>query len=229
MPLIQGHRYCQPYSGTSEVHNPESKPPLRSSNGNWKHLFEFQAWLLCELPHLDDLGWCFSVWGLCCCSVSQPRPTLCDPMDCRPPGYSVLHCLPSLLKLMSIELVMPSNHLILCHPLLLPSIFPSMKVFSNDLALCIRWPKYWCFSVSISPSNEYSGLISFKIDWFDLLEVQGTFKSLLQHHGSASAFFMVKLSHPYMAPGKTIAFTVWNFVGKVMSLPLNTLCCAVLC
>jgi len=132
----------------------------------------------------------------------------------------------SLLKLMSIESVMPSNHLILCRPLLfLPSIFHSVSVFSNDLALCIRWPKYWSFSFSISPSNEYSGLISFRIDWLDLLAVQGTLKSLLQHHSSkasvlqCSAFFMVQLSHPYMTTGKTR----WTFVGKVMSLLFNML------
>ena len=116
----------------------------------------------------------------------------------------------SLLKLMSIELVIPSNHLILCHPLLLlPSIFPSIRVFSNESVLCIRWPKYWSFSFSISPSNEYSGLISFRMDWLALLAVQGTLKSLLQHHSSKasilqhSAFFIVQLSHPYMTTGKT--------------------------
>ena len=121
----------------------------------------------------------------------------------------------SLLKLMSIESVMPSNHLVLCHPLLLlPSIFPSSRVFSNESVLCIRWPKYWSFSFSISPSNEYSGLISFRIDWLDLLAVQGTLKSLLQHHNSKasvlqhSAFFIVQLSHPYMTTGKTIALTI---------------------
>ena len=136
----------------------------------------------------------------------------------------------SLLKLMSIELVMPSNHLILCHPLLLlRSIFPSIRVFSNELALCIRWPKYWSLSFSISPSNEYSGLISFRIDWFDLLAVQGTYKSLLQYHSSKasilprSAFFTVQLSHPYMTTGKTIALTRRTFVGKVMSLLFNML------
>ena len=124
----------------------------------------------------------------------------------------------SLLKLMSIESVMPSNCLILCHPLLLPSIFPSIRVFSNESALCIRWPKYRSFSFSISPSNEYSGLISFRIDWLDLLAVQGTLKSLLQHHSSkasilqCSAFFIVQLSHPYMTTGKTIALTRQNFV-----------------
>ena len=131
---------------------------------------------------------------------------------------------------MSIELVMPSNHLILCRPLLfLPSIFPSIRVFSNESVLHIRWPKYWSFSFSISPSNEYSGLISFRIDWLDLLAVQGTVKSLLLHHSSKasipqlSAFFMVQLSHPYMTTGKTLALTIWTFVGKVISLLLNML------
>ena len=125
---------------------------------------------------------------------------------------------------------MPSNHLILCHPLLLlPSIFPSIRVFSNELALYIRWPKYWSFSFNISPSNEHPGLISFKMDWLDLLAVQGTLKSLLQHHSSKatilrhSAFFTVQLSHPYMTTGKTIALTRRILVGKVMSLLLNML------
>ena len=128
----------------------------------------------------------------------------------------------NLLKLMSVESVMPSNHLILCCPLLLlPSIFLIIRVFSNESVLCIRWPKYWSFSFSISPSNEYSGLISFRIDLFDLLAVQGTLKSLLQHHSSKasvlrrSAFFMVQLSHPYMTTGKTIALTKWTFVSNV--------------
>ena len=130
---------------------------------------------------------------------------------------------------MSIELVMPSNHLILCHPLLLPSIFPSITVFSNESALRIRWPKYWSFSFNVSLSNEYPGLISFRMDWLDLLAVQGTLKSLLQHHSSKasilplSAFFTVQLSHPYMTTGKTIALTVWAFVYKVMCLLFNTL------
>ena len=129
----------------------------------------------------------------------------------------------SLLKVMSIESVMPSNHLILCHPLLLlPSIFPSIRVFSSESVPHIRWPKYWSFSFSISPSNEYSGLISFTMDWLDLLAVQGSLKSLLQHH-SSSAFFIVQLSHPYLTTGKTIALTRWTFVGKVMSLLLNML------
>ena len=129
---------------------------------------------------------------------------------------------------MSIESVMPSNHLILCHPLLLlPSIFPSIRVFSNGSALCIRWPKCWSFSFKISPFNDHPGLISFRMDWLDLLVVQGTLKSLLQHHSSKasifqhSTFFMVQLSHPYMTTGKTIALTRQTFVGKVMSLLFN--------
>ena len=136
----------------------------------------------------------------------------------------------NLLKLMSIELVMTSDHLILCHPLLFPpSIFPSITVFSNESVLPIRWPKYWSFSFSISPSDEHSGLISFRMDWFDLLAIQGTLKSLLQNHSSkasilwCSAFFMVQLSHLYMTTGKTIALTRWNFVSKVMSLLFNML------
>ena len=127
----------------------------------------------------------------------------------------------SLLKLMSIESVMPSNHLILCLLfLLLPSIFPTIRVFSNESVLRIRWPKYWSFSFSISPSNKYSGIISFRMDWLDLLAVHGTLKSLLQHHSSKAsilqcpAFFIVQLSHPYMTTGKTIALTRWIFVGK---------------
>ena len=131
---------------------------------------------------------------------------------------------------MSIESVMPSSHLILCCPLpLLPPILPSIRVFSNESTLHIRWPKYWSFSFSISPSNEYLGLISFRIDWLDLLAVQWTLKSLLQHHSSKasilrrSAFFTVQISHPYMNTGKTIALTRWTFVGKVMSLFLNML------
>ena len=125
---------------------------------------------------------------------------------------------------------MISNHLILCHPLLfLPSIFPSIKVFTNESALQIRWPKYWSFSFSIHPSSEYSGLISFRMDWLDLLAVHGTLKSLLQHHSSkasilrSSAFFIVQISHAYMTAGKTIALTKWTFVGKVMSLLFNML------
>ena len=140
------------------------------------------------------------------------------------------HQLPEFTQLMSMALVMPSNHLILCHPLLLlPSIFPSMRVFSNESVLHIRWPKYWSFSFSISPSNEHPGLISFRMDWLDLLAVQGTLKSLLQHHSSKasilrhSGFFRVQHSHPYMTTGKTTALTRWTVAGKVMSLLFNKL------
>ena len=135
----------------------------------------------------------------------------------------------SLPKLMSIESVIPSNHLILCHPLLLPSVFPRIRVFSNESALCIRWPKYWSFIFNISPSNEHPGLISFRMDWLDLLAVQGTLKSLIQHHSSKSsilrysAFFTVQLLHLYMTTGKTIALTRRNFVDKVMFLSFNML------
>ena len=136
----------------------------------------------------------------------------------------------SLLKFMSIELVIPSNHLILCYPLvLLPSIFPSIRVFSNESVLHTRWPKYWRLNFSISLFSEYSELISFRIDWFDLLAAQGTSKSLCQHHSAkasilgCSAFFMVQLSHPYMTTGKTIVLTIWTFLGKVMSLLFNIL------
>ena len=147
-------------------------------------------------------------------SVAQLFLTLCDLMDCSTPGFPVHHQLPELTQLMSIKLVMPSNHLILCRPLLLlSSIFPSVRVFSNESALPIRWPKYWSFSfsISISPSNEVSGLISFRMDWLYLLAVQVTLKSLFQHHSSKasilqrSAFFTVQLSHPYMTTGKTVA------------------------
>ena len=135
----------------------------------------------------------------------------------------------SLFKLISIKSVMPSNHLILCHPLLLPSVFPSIRVFSNESVLCIRWPEYWSFSFSISPSNEYSGLIFFRMDLWELLAVQGALKSLLQHHSSKasilqrSAFFIVQLSNPYMTTGKIIALTRWIFVGKAMFLLFNML------
>ena len=152
-------------------------------------------------------------------SVAQSCLTLCDLMDCSMPGLPVHTNSWSLLKLMSVVSVMPSNRLILCHLLLLPSsIFPSIRVFSSESVLCIKWPKYGSFSFSISPSNEYSGLISFRMDWLDLLAVQGTLKSLLQHHTSkalilrCSALFIVQLSHPYMTTGKSIALTRWTFV-----------------
>ena len=168
------------------------------------------------------------IWSVVVFLLSHVR--LCDPwtVDYQAPlsmGFS--H---SLLRFISTELVMPSNHLVLCFPLLLVLlIFPSIRVFSNELALQIRWPKYWSFCFSIRLSNEYSGLISFRMGWFDLLAVQGTLRSLLQHHSSKaailwhSAFLMVHLSHPYMFTGKTIAMTMQTFVGKVMSLLFNTL------
>ena len=154
---------------------------------------------------------------------------LCDPVNHSQTSPSITNSW-SLPKPMFIESVMPSNHLILCHPLLLlPSISPSIRVFSNESALCIRWPKYWSFSFNISPSNEQPGLISFRMDWLDVLAVQGTLKSLLQHHSSKasilprSAFFTVQLSHTYMTTGKNIALTRRTFVGKVMSLLFNML------
>ena len=172
-----------------------------------------------------SLGSTFSSFQFNCSVVSD---------SLQPHGLQVLQASLSIAnswsphKLMSLESVMPSNHLILCCPLLFPpSIFPSLRVFSNKSVLCIRWPKYWSFSLSISPPNEYSGLISFRMDWLDLLAVQGSLKSLLQHHSSkasilwCSAFFIVQLSHPYMTTGKTIALTRWTFVGQVMSLLLN--------
>ena len=153
-----------------------------------------------------------------------------QPHDCSKPGCLSISSNWRLLKLISAESVMPSNHLILCHPLLLlPAIFPSIRVFSNEAALCIKWPKYWSFSFSISPSNEHPGLISFRMYWLDLLAVQGTLKSLLQHRSSKasifqhSAFFTVQFSHPYMTTGKTIALTRRTFVGKVISLLFNML------
>ena len=163
-------------------------------------------------------------------SCSVMSKTLCNPMNHSTPGLPVHHQLPEFTKLTSIKSVMPSNHLIHCRPpLLLPSIFPSIRVFSNESVLHMRWPKYWSFSFNISPSSEYSGLISFRRDWLDLLAVQGTLKNLLQHHSSKAsvlrhlAFFMVQLSHPYLTTGKTIAFTRRTFVGKVMSLLFNML------
>ena len=144
-------------------------------------------------------------------------------MDCNLSGFPVLHYLPEFAEIISVESVMLSSHLILCHPvLLLPSVFPSIRVFSSESALYIRLAKFWSFSFSINPSNKYSRLISFRIDWFALLAVQGTFKSLLQHHSSKgsilwhSAFFIVQLSHPYMTTGKTISLTQWTFVEKAM-------------
>ena len=163
-------------------------------------------------------------------SVAQSRLTLCDPMTTARQGSLSITNSQSPPKPMSIESVMPSKHLILCHPLLfLPSIFPSIRIFSSESALHIRWTKYWSFSFNISPYNEYSGLISLRMDWLDFLAVQGTLKSLLQHQSSkasvllCSAFFILQLSHPHTTTGKTIALTRWIFVGKVMSLLFNML------
>ena len=163
-------------------------------------------------------------------SITQSCLILCDPWTAAQPASLSITNSWSLLKLISIESVMLYNHLILCRLLLLlPSIFPTIRVFSNESVLHIRWPKYWSLSFSISPSSEYSGMISFRMDWLYLHAVQGTLKSLLQHHSSkasvfqCSVFFIVQLSHPYMTTGKTIALTRWTFVGKVMSLLFNML------
>ena len=162
-------------------------------------------------------------------SVVQSYPTLCDPMDCSMPGLPVHHQLPEFTQTHVHELVMPSNHLILCCSLLLPSILPIIGIFSNESALHIRWPKYCSFSFRISPSNEYSGLISFMMNWLDLLAVQGNLKSCLQHHSSKasilqhSAFFIAQISHQYITNEKTIALARWTFVGKLMSLLFNML------
>ena len=168
-------------------------------------------------------------------SVIQSCPTLCDPMDWSMPGSLSITNSQSLLKLISIKLVMSSSHLILCHPiLLLPSIFPNIRIFSNESVLCIRWPKYWRFSFSISPSNEYSGLISFRTDWFYLFVVQGTVMNLLQHHSSKAsilshtAFFCNPNSHPYMTTGKTIALTRQAFVMVLLFNMLSRLVITVL-
>ena len=174
--------------------------------------------------HIRGEVWARDV-NLCQFSSVQPlsHVRLCDPMDCSMPGFPVHHQLLEFIQThvhRVSDAIQPSHPL--SSPLLPPSIFPSIRVFSNESALCIRWPKYWSFSFSISPSNEYSGLISFRMDWFDLLTVQGTLKSLFQHHTSkasillCSAFFIVQLSHPYMTTGKTIALTRQTFVGKVM-------------
>ena len=178
------------------------------------------AW---RIPWIEEPGELQSQFS----SVAQSCPTLCDPMNCSTPGLTDSQSPP---KPMSIESVMPSNHLILCHPLLLLlPIPPSIRVFSNESTLCMRWPKDWSFSFSIIPSKEIPGLISFRIDWLDLLAVPGTLKSLLQYHSSkasslhCSAFFTVQHSYPYMTTGKTTALTTRTFVDKVMSLLLNIL------
>ena len=203
----------------------------------WLHISkadQAQSWALCEVPWLYKA--CFLPESIL---ISLLLFTLFSHIGLFPNPWTVAHqaflsftISQSWLKLISIESIMPSNHLILCRPLLLPPVFPmreSIRVFYNELMLRIRWPKYWSFSFSISPSNEYSGLISFRIDWFDLLAVQGTLKSLLQHHNSKasilwhSAFFIVQLSHLYMTTGKTIALTIWTFVINVTSQLFNIL------
>jgi len=199
----------------------------------WAH--SFQGGKRLAIPHFFR-GKSFETtvklldWGpgrrVCCCycSVTWSCPTLGDPTAAARQASLSFTISRSLLKLMSIESVMPSNHLIFCHLLLLlPSVFPSIRVFSNESAVCIRWPNYWSFSFSIGPSNVYSGLISFRIDWFDLLAVQGTLKSLLQHHSSKtsilqlSVFFMVQLSYPYMTTGKTMALIIRTLSAKCFS------------
>ena len=163
-------------------------------------------------------------------SVAQSCPTLCNPMDWNTTGLTIDHQLPKVTQTHVHWVGDAINHLVLCHPrCFLPSIFPSIRVLWNESVLHIRWPTYWGFSFSISPSNEYSGLTSFRMDWLDLLAVQGTLKSLLQHHSSKawnlqwSAFFIIQLSHPYITTGKTIALTRWTFISKVMSLFSNIL------
>ena len=167
----------------------------------------------------SEIMYALPLRSCCCCSVTKSCLILCNPMDCSTPDSLSFTVSQSLLKLMSFELVMLCNHLILCHPLLfLLSVFPSIRAFSKESALCNRCPKYWGFGFSISPSSKYSGLISFRVDWFDLLVVQGTLKSLLQNHSLkasilwSSAFFMVQLSYPYMTTRKTIDLTIGTLV-----------------
>ena len=189
---------------------------MRTTNGNINRVKIIDTWDFWEV--------------ICCCLVTKLCLTLCDPMDCSMPGFPVHHQLPELAQTHVHRVGDAIHHLVLCRPLLLlPSIFSSIRVFSNESVLRIRWLKYWSFSSSFSLSKEYSRLISFGMDWLDLLAVQGIPKSLLQHHSSkasilrCSAFFIVQLSHPYMATGKTIALTRRTFVGKVMSR--SFICC----
>ena len=203
-----------------------SFPPRFASMWQENHSSQRSVKLLWRSdPSFRTLGLILNSLGQRQTGVEASCSTLCTPMDCSTPAFLSFTISQSLHKLMSVESVMPINHLTLCHPLLLlPSIFPRIRIFSNESALCIRWPKYWSFSFSISPLNEYSGFISFRIDWFDLLAVQGTLKSLLQQHSSKasilqrSAFFMIPLTHLYMTTGKTVTLTIGTFVDKVMSL-----------
>ena len=199
----------------SAIHQQESAIGIHKYPPSWVSLPSPSAYHPSRLFRSDQFS-----------SVAQSCPTLCDPIAARQASLSITNSRSSL-KLTSIKSVMPSSHLILCRPfLLLPPIPPSIRVFSNESTLRMRWPKYWSFSFSIVPSKEIPGLISFRMDWLDLLAVHGTLKSLLQHHISKasilwhSAFFIVQLSHAYMTTGKTIALTRWTFVGKVMSLLL---------
>ena len=201
------------------------KIKLVNPKGNQSWIFTGRTVVEAEAPILwppDAKNWLIS-------SVDQLCLTIWNPMDCSMQGFLFHHQLPEFTQTHVHESLMPHNHLILCHPLLPPSIFPRIRVFSNESALRIRSPKYWSFSFSISPSNEYLGLISFRMDWLDLLAVQVTLKSLLQHHSSkawvlwCSTFFIVQYSHPYMTTGKTITLTWQTFVGKVISLLCNML------
>ena len=239
-----GHAGCQPWPARLAA------PCLHGCRGSLPHIFTFLEIIKHSITKmlrppifniqmatqkvtnfdncLEMQHWCASCHNTVISSVAQSCPTVCNPMNCSTPGLLVHHQLPELPKFMSIESVMPSSHLILCCPLLLlPPIPPSIRIFSNESTLCMRRPKYWSFSFSISPSNEQPGLISSRIDWLDLLAVQGTLKSLLRHHSSkasilrCSAFFMVPLSHPYMTTGKATALTRRTFVSKEMSLLFN--------
>ena len=204
------------------------------SNFSWQknsyNIYSVALVIICIFWRLFILSCSMSSPGHCCCFQSLSHIWLfVTPWTAARQAFLSFTISKSLLKFMSVESVMPSNHFIICCPLLiLPSIYHSIRVFSNKSVLCIRWPKYWSFSFSISPSSEYSGLISFRMDWWDLLAVQGTCKSLLQHHTSkasilqCSDFFILQFSHPYMTTGK-IALIIWTFVGKVMSLLLNML------
>ena len=198
--------------------------------GEPQWIYSSSIWTVCSINIESWLFFIYSRDSVQFTSVAHSCLTLCDPMDYSVPVLPVYHQLPELTQTHGHWSVMPSNHFILCRSLLLqPSIFPSIRGFSNESALCIRWPKYWSFSFSISPSNEYSGLVSFRMGWLDLLATQGTLKSLLQYHSSkasihwCSAFFIVQLSHPYMTTENTIALTRRTFVGKVMSLLFSML------
>ena len=209
-----------------EKRSPHSHPQILALASTWSPTCPLQKLFASSGHHVSDSG--PRIQGFericCCCSVAKLYLTLYDPMtEARQASLSFIIS-QSLLRFMFLELVMPSNHLILCRPfLLLPSIFPSIRMFPNESVLCIRWPKYWSFSFNISPSNEYSRLISFRIDWLDLLAVQGTLKSSKASILRCSAFFIVQFSHPYMTTGKTKALTIGAFVGKVMSLLFNVL------